>query len=254
MKITDKARRALFLCLLSAVACTTGDEITQADASAELAAFDRENPHCELWTNWQQMCSRTGPNGEVVCKEDPVTRAQPSSPFCVVDRVRSFDQIATYSKSQYESYLRFCDKKSDTAWASLRDTPEKVASCVSYQKERPFNGYHLEARRHPWCRSWRTIKGDVLLLQEEAGNPNRGTLDCARDDCSKTVLDDWLMCNQNRPDSWCTSAHWMYHWGSLPGQTRIDLPDDPERVVIAPSYVYLREDIPVLGVYCQSRR
>ena len=33
---------------------------SQTAADADLVRFERENPSCQLWTNWQKMCSRTG--------------------------------------------------------------------------------------------------------------------------------------------------------------------------------------------------
>jgi hypothetical protein len=252
----DALNRGLaFGCILLAAACAIGDSGTHADADRELEAFDRDNPACELWTNWEKMCSRSGPNGETFCKEDPVMRVSASSPFCVVDNKGTYNPIQTYSKPQYESYVRFCAQKGSEKTA-LRGASETVARCVRYQEERPFNGYHLEARRHPWCRNWMTATGSELLLQEEAGNPNRGETDCSRDSCSKVSVESQLLCRQSQAPSWCRSGSFMDMWGSTSAVSESkpsSVEADGERVVIPVAYSYLRPDIPVVGAFCSLR-
>src|SRR3954464_6240791 len=49
----------------------------------QMMAFDRSHPQCQLWTNWQKMCSRTGPGGATYCAIDAEMRVNPSRPFCV---------------------------------------------------------------------------------------------------------------------------------------------------------------------------
>jgi len=51
-------------------------------ADRALQAFDAAHPQCQLWTNWQKMCSRTGPDGATVCVTDPDRPVRPSEPFC----------------------------------------------------------------------------------------------------------------------------------------------------------------------------
>jgi hypothetical protein len=144
---------------LTAVASATAkDSIyykSQKEADAALAAFDRDNPDCQLWTNWQKMCSRTGENGATWCTTDPDKPVKPSTPFCEApkgspDRVGDrYSFPPTMTKSQIESANRFC----------LSGISSK-RQCKKLDPTRPFNGKRLAARRHPWCEIW----GDETAL------------------------------------------------------------------------------------------
>lgn len=120
---------------------------SQAKADADLSQFDRENPKCELWTNWERMCSRLGSGGATTCVSDPTFKAKPSRPFCVADahgylvnRYRSAN-VAIRSSAG-----RFCAKRSSEA--------RKGDKCVVYARQRPFNGTTLATRRAPACEVW----------------------------------------------------------------------------------------------------
>lgn len=118
---------------------------TQAEADVALQKFDNENPKCELWTNWQKMCSRTGINGRTECVIDPDYVVRPSTPFCaeasIPDRVRfrQSEQFFSAKSLEFRSRQRYCKFDGKTLYCA---------------NERPFNGSHLSARRHRLCEIW----------------------------------------------------------------------------------------------------
>jgi hypothetical protein len=118
---------------------------SQKDADTALAAFDQANPDCQLWTNWQKMCSRTGDGGATICALDPAFTVEPSIPFCaeVSSKTRASFRLSklfgTEVTSQSRSRGRYCQMKGP------------ILNC---RMERPFNGAHLTARRHAVCETW----------------------------------------------------------------------------------------------------
>lgn len=130
-----------------------------SQATAALTRFDRQNPACRLWTDWESLCSRTGPNMAPFCKKDPGFRAQPSEPFCVNQRVSlgitfagQFDTL-----SQRQSRNRFCERFADREGADSAD--RSMAMCEEYALRRPFDGVRSEAVSHPLCRKWEAASG-----------------------------------------------------------------------------------------------
>lgn len=119
---------------------------TQADADAALKSFDRKNPSCQLWSNWQKLCSRTGDGGKTLCTTDPITPVQPSAPFCAGNAQRIFsvkEQIV--NADERKSAMRFCkDIKHD----------DKLLDCYGKVSRRPFNGRRIALRRSPLCEVW----------------------------------------------------------------------------------------------------
>lgn len=55
-------------------------------ADRQMIAFGEANPQCQLWTNWERLCSRTGLGGGIQCHIDPGRRVASSLPFCAVGR------------------------------------------------------------------------------------------------------------------------------------------------------------------------
>ncbi len=126
----------------------------QAAADARLAAFDTENPKCQLWTNWQKMCSRTGPDGtDIFCSIDDMHPSKPTRPFCVGDLDGHY-LIEDHRRDLGDVQLLhlFCEEF---------ETVDGKRRCTKLNSDRPFNGSNLAALRHPYCEVWSTEKGPV---------------------------------------------------------------------------------------------
>jgi hypothetical protein len=136
---------------------TTGGLDLMRPADVQLAAFDRSHPQCQLWTNWQKMCSRAGPNGSTFCVTDPERPAAPSEPFCVAP----FQ--SDYSGAEAESHDRFCAPR------SAENQRAHPGQCERYQRDRPFNGFHVTARRSPLCRRWVDVRTRRTICVERPG-------------------------------------------------------------------------------------
>lgn len=105
---------------------------SQQEADAALAAFERENPQCQLWTNWQKMCSRIGADGGTLCVEDKARRARPSIPFCVgaTQEGRVALSVGQWDIARRKSLERFCKRPAPDGW-------EPVGWCA-FDARRPF--------------------------------------------------------------------------------------------------------------------
>ncbi len=190
-----KTAVALFASL-ALVACigsgSTGDDVaggvaggqendiyysTQAAADADLNRFELDNPSCQLWTNWQKMCSRTGSGGKAVCVLDEDMPVRPSKPFCdrASDPVPSVP-LADHPDDQQKllespaarlSRNRFCvayyaDDPSMTSFEHRESGAFKgIPFCVEFASNRPFNGERGSLARHPACDEWSNF-GDGL--------------------------------------------------------------------------------------------
>jgi|GEM_PF-1250777 len=120
---------------------------SQEEADADLMRFDRENPQCQLWTNWQRTCSRTGPDGATFCHETLV-EVEPSQVFCAADGVDGYVMINQLeTKKEKASFNRFCSE-----FGIDRISGERT--CVEWKSERPFNGLRQTEVEHPWCKRW----------------------------------------------------------------------------------------------------
>lgn len=106
------------------------------EADAQLLAFGQRNKSCQLWTNWQKVCSRTGPGGSVLCHDDPIAPVEASAPFCV--RPNAHEKLP----SEMQSSQRFCAEM------------DGQGICRRYVIDRPFNGFHIWARRSNLCKRW----------------------------------------------------------------------------------------------------
>jgi hypothetical protein len=126
---------------------------SQASADTDLARFDHENPSCELWTNWQKMCSRlSGPNA-TYCAVAHKYRARPSEPFCLNMAVTGI--AITTTEKAIVSRNRFCRRfRFENIVRANGETMWSGTVCAEYAKNRPFNGYSLVDRRHPACDHW----------------------------------------------------------------------------------------------------
>lgn len=139
---------------------------SQEEADNRLTAFDKENPNCQLWTNWQKMCSRTGPNGETYCVTDPDKPVRPSEPFCTHSPRENYSEyhVSTWQENQKKSLRRFCQEPDRNE--ERREDQDATGYC-KYEDDRPFNDRSLAARRHPWCQEWSDTHGNSPICQED---------------------------------------------------------------------------------------
>lgn len=200
-----------------------------ADADAELQAFAQNNSSCQLWTNWQKMCSRTGQNGAVACTIDPAKPVEPSKPFCVADAdgYGGFEE-KTNTVTQ-RSRDRFCTSfQSDSALSQELGR----AICFDLDKERPFSGFRISSRGHPWCQAWSdslTFKATLTRSEHQSA---------AGYYCAKRSIPDW-----------CAESA---GFGTIPAGSP-DHPDyDPARIVVPESYSP-EMNMRVVGVFCKVR-
>jgi hypothetical protein len=124
---------------------------SQREADADLERFGRANPQCPLWTNWQKLCSRTGPGGSIHCNVDPGRRVEPSEPFCARGML---SHPRTQSLEQRRSGNRFCRERAPLHGISSAGPVPDIEVCTRYDPTRPFNGRRIAALLHPSCDRW----------------------------------------------------------------------------------------------------
>jgi hypothetical protein len=152
---------------------------SHAAADAALEKFDKDNPSCQLWTNWQKMCSRTGLKGETLCASDSTHRAKPSKPFCSFRpifrsgfshyRESEVPEVLTEGRSSSNSRNRFCaefaDKNQDYHYGGfekqIAKRIKKVSFCRKYLIDRPFNGLSREYQKSPRCKQWNKLESGL---------------------------------------------------------------------------------------------
>jgi hypothetical protein len=209
-------------------------------ADIQLAAFDRDHPQCRLWTNWEKMCSRTGPNGETRCTEDPDRVVEPSEPFCVAQEGVAIADRA-FTGDQRASAGRFCRRRATfvsrmgpNGWERRPDD-----SCLDQDPNRPFNGRQIAARLHPWCGAWNDVRTHRRLCST---HPARGERDCAQLTHQAHANSSGLYCSHWQLPSWCLRAESGAHGPPPPG---------PNGIVIGNAGI---EEMEVLGIYCAEER
>lgn len=172
-----------------------------------LNSFGEDNPKCQLWTDWRQMCSRTGPNGETVCVNDPDRQVEPSEPFCT-DSSLGYDALSL-NESQTQSVLRFCDVLAEMELPTTENGQRvmvPITLCQKFDSDRPFNGRRVAARLHPWCGEWSdSATGTAVCTVSSADGNDTPRCDAlaaesyeqeTRMFCSKWELPDW--CREGR--------------------------------------------------------
>ncbi|MGL5840055.1 MAG: hypothetical protein ACRCY3_16300 [Sphingorhabdus sp.] len=187
---------------------------SQAEADAALAAFDKANPTCQLWTNWQKMCSRTGEKGATYCQKAQAS-VRPSVPFCTTNGELDESSDIDYSALQLESYLRFCSKKTGEVF-------NNIPACI-WLSNRPFSGLNIQEQKHPWCKAWRK------LSQSETG----------------------YICDKPAIPSWCERALGMlplYRVNERP------LSDEKAEAMFMSGVLAKANSVPVNRPYCDRRR
>ena len=182
-------------------------------AAADLSRFEHDNPQCQLWSNWQNKCSRTGENGAVLCRaaERPV---RPSAPFCLAEADDPYKGPAADAPDrEFHSFLRFC-RLPEGASASRADW----TACL-WQPSRPFGGHRKAELDNPWCTRWRRNVG-----------PSGGYY------CSSRSLPEWCI--------------WPEGLGY--GEQDDDDDHAPGEEIILASPLN-PDSVPVHGVYCRRR-
>jgi hypothetical protein len=173
---------------------------SQAAADKALQKFDTENPDCQLWTNWQKMCSRTGADGSTLCKTDPEVSVSPSTVFCSRSGDSSLSLENNTLTSQQLSRDRFC-----TTFEYKSPLSKRLGRpiCVDLDPKRPFSGYRISSRMHPWCSKWKD-KTSLLEPKNDKFNSTSG-----------------FYCSEPRTPSWCKYPE---GFGEIP----INSPDHPK--------------------------
>jgi hypothetical protein len=142
---------------------TTTDNIFYDNPTAadeDLRGFEKNNPNCPLWTNWQKLCSRI--NGRTNCKIDTRFPTRPSKPFCLTS-------IGEYGDPQLEarSLMRFCE---DPDYVTTTGSKRRLSVCARYRVNRPFNGRDLDLLRSPACEEWSEVLTGKSVCKESDGS------------------------------------------------------------------------------------
>ena len=144
---------ASFALLLSCAGGSRSDlPMSLSSADKVLLAFGaREN--CQLWTNWQKLCSRD-PEGNPQCVVDADRPVAGSAPFCA--DYNTFSSAMDDTPQENASKARFCERIETTQLVNGSGLPSsKIKVCRQFRKDRPFNGRDLEQMRSPLCSDWR---------------------------------------------------------------------------------------------------
>ena len=231
-------------------ACMSIAEQHQNAATRNLAKFARDHPDCQIWTDWETMCSRTGPGREPSCVKDRDRPAEGSSPFCVA---RKQDGRISFDLPQTASADRYCDRVTTNAVSAkdsgnreTADSEKAVRSiCESFKIDRPFDGRRLTARRHSWCKTWSDISTGRPVCTEDS-KPATSDMPMSCDAASKeaTFFSDGLYCSE-----WGTIPNWC----SQPDDSAYGFPagnGEGPSVTIGGGLF----EIAVIGIYCHEER
>lgn len=194
-------------------AAETANPRKLSDAENALSEFDRAHPKCQIWTNWQKMCSRTGPSGETICIRDPDRKAAPSAPFCTGS---SLGYEATgLSPRQEKSVLRFCESYSEMEIPEIRNGSRMMKPlklCQRFRANRPFNGRRIAARLHPWCSQW-SDSGTGAVVCNAASEASDETPNCRTLADEAYAHENRLYCSRWNLPKWCREARSFYELG-----------------------------------------
>lgn len=220
------------LALTSLIGCVSDGDAHNGDdgrrdnqADADLKAFGERNPSCQLWTNWQKMCSSLGPQKGLYCKVDPSFLVKPSVPFCA-DRDRH-----QFSAEERASILRFCEVPGDNSSVSMRGI------CARFRHSRPFNGYNLAARLHPYCQEWSDAQTHRVVCRVDG----RGAPSCT-ERARLNSNSGPLFCSRTIEKPPCT----LGEYGVVQ-----PAPSDADITVEGP-LKYIPTQFPVNGIYCRK--
>lgn len=207
---------------------------SQQEADVALEKFEKDNPSCQLWTNWQRMCSRTGKNGAAECISDDALSVRPSTPFCAEVNIgarnefRVSEQFAVAKSLQFRSRGRFCTFD---------------GSIMHCRSDRPFNGRHLSARRNSLCEIWAEEKAPEFRPICSENTSNTGLRSCAALSKKKFKADVPLYCSKRSEMTGKNICQSISGWGAGP-----DFGHDAPYEAIA---LGRKGDLPVIGLYCE---
>lgn len=171
---------------------------TDIGANRQLTTFGRDNPQCLLWTDWQRLCSRTGPQATLRCVRDAARPVAASQPFCAAAPGPGNDAYAANFSALRQTSTRFCAVQvADANEARQEGEPDL---CDSYKPGRPFNGRRLAAMRHPWCETWADAETQSPVCSESVKGNARSCKALASVGYEHERL---LVCTAWRPDTPC---------------------------------------------------
>ncbi len=189
---------------------------SQAEADAALEAFDKANPTCELWTNWQKMCSRTGLKGETHCVADPAIAVKPSTPFCanrLVSRQNEPRPLApeipetlTEGAGSSKSRNRFCSKfwNGDPGLvvfdADVATRHKSIPFCTAYKNSRPFNGLSASSQENPRCKRWAATRTGMYYCAETITDAHCRTIENGI--TPPVVTEDGILADRDYKSEW----------------------------------------------------
>lgn len=129
-------------------------------ADRQMIAYGEAHPECRLWSNWEKLCSRTGPGRDVRCVADPDRPVEPSAPFCVRRNLSNPSWVL--DDDERASRLRFCLEPRTVPGGGDGEPNTGTRICARYDPQRPFNGRRVGAWMHPSCQG---------LNEAETGRP-----------------------------------------------------------------------------------
>lgn len=218
-----------FILTGSVAALGTATAQSQED---QMQRFGRTHPQCQQWTDWQRLCSRTGPGGSVACRRDLEVRVKPSAPFCVAGAWRDVPWHVADTPAEQKSRMRFCAAPDSEDFGT-----KKIPICREYNPRRPFNGSKLATIYDERCQVVRMIsrEADVCRSDGKSGAPS----------CRQALRDYRaarpLYCAQWKPVDACGAPVLSAPAPTLSGG-----------LVVAPNR--LLSGTPVWGPYCASLR
>jgi hypothetical protein len=137
------------------------DAVVEAEtkADAALEKFQKQNPDCLAWTDWQKTCSKLDVNGLKVHCNKTVVPAKRSAVFCLATRNKDFTGTPYGGKLKTASaFNRYC-----TAYKTIKG--KKI--CMERENQRPFSGFNFLEVRHPYCKMWINSSG-AYCSEDEA--------------------------------------------------------------------------------------
>lgn len=199
-------------------------------AEMSMIAFGEQHKSCQMWTNWQELCSRTGQQGVSRCTSEVNHRIKPSEPFCVTTGQAPAERM---TKKAVNSMMRYCDKRATSGGDR----------CLHWDDDRPFSGRQLASRRHPWCDSWSDEKTWKPICSEKG---QFGLSRCDTKSLASFKASGTLYCSHRSVDTdrqeWCDIPQ---GWGQGP--------DFPKNDVSSFVEVLTKSSTPAVGLYCSRR-
>lgn len=195
---------------------------SQVAADIDFIRFGQESKSCQLWTNWQKVCSRSGEKGRTLCRDSAVD-VKPSHPFCVAygDGKGLVRSAPDASEDQRVSYNRFCEE--------FVIGENSKSKCHIWNSYRPFDGSRIVEIEHPWCERW-ALNVDPSVDRDSSGEFG-------------------FYCADRNVEDWCLEA------GGLGAglQDGVSYPKPKDRIIIPLAMLDTR-GVPVNFPFCKRSR